>query len=66
VYEPNGVQIQLLSGVDCPAWLNIVRNNADVIWGQMVQAMEAARRQGVYPGVTRDIRRQFKMEGPDW
>jgi S1-C subfamily serine protease len=66
VYEPNGVQIQLSSGVDCPAWLNIVRNNADVIRGQMVQAMEAARRQGVYPGVTRDIRRQFKMEGPDW
>lgn len=66
IYEPNGLQIQLSNGVDCQYWLSTLQTNSALIRTEMTRAMEAARRQGVYPGVTRDIRRQFKMEGPGW
>jgi hypothetical protein len=66
LYEPNGVQIQLSSGVDCEQWLGAVQNNAGIVRDEMARASEAARRQGVYPGVMRDIRREYKMEGPGW
>jgi hypothetical protein len=66
VYEANGVQIQLSSGTDCEGWFAIVRTNAEQIRTVMSQAAEAARRQGVYPGVMRDIRRRFRMEWPGW
>ena len=66
VYEPNGLQIQLSSGVDCEYWLSMLQNNANLVRNDMTRASEAARRQGVYPGVMRDIRRQYKMEGPGW
>jgi S1-C subfamily serine protease len=66
LYEPNGLQIQLSSGVNCEGWLATLRNNADEIRSEMLRAAEAARRQGVYPGVMRDIRRQYKMEWQGW
>ena len=66
IYEPNGLQIQLSNGMDCQYWLSTLQTNAALIRTEMTRAMEAARRQGVYPGVMRDIRRQFKMEGPGW
>ena len=66
VYEPNGVQIQLSSAIDCEGWLNTMQNNAGLIRSEMSRAAENARRQGVYPGVMRDIRRQHKMEWQGW
>jgi hypothetical protein len=66
IYEPDGVQIQLSSGVNCQGWLDTVRTNATVVRGEMTRAAEAARRHGVYPGVMRDIRRQFRMEWAGW
>jgi S1-C subfamily serine protease len=66
VYETNGLHIQLSNGVDCQYWLSTLQTNAALIRTDMTRAVEAARRQGVYPGVARDIRRQFKMEGPGW
>lgn len=66
LYEANGVQIQLSSGVNCQGWLETVQNNAGVIRTEMSLAAETARRQGVYPGVMRDIRRQHKMEWQGW
>jgi S1-C subfamily serine protease len=66
LYEPRGVQIQLSSAYDCETWLKTLENNSGLVRSEMTQAAEAARRQGVYPGVMRDIRREFKMEGPGW
>ena len=66
LYEPNGLQIQLSSGTNCEGWLGTMQNNAGVIRSEMSRAAEHARRQGVYPGVMRDIRRQHKMEWQGW
>jgi S1-C subfamily serine protease len=66
LYEPDGLQIQLSSGIDCEQWLGTMQNNAGILRGEMARAAETARRQGVYPGVMRDIRRQYRMEGPGW
>ena len=66
VYEPNGLQIQLSSGTNCEGWLTTVRTNAEIVRGEMTRAAEAGRRQGVYPGVMRDIRRQHQMDWSGW
>jgi S1-C subfamily serine protease len=66
LYETNGLQIQLSSGVNCEGWLDTLRHNADVVRHDMARAAEAARRQGVYPGVMRDVRREHKMEWSGW
>ena len=66
LYEPNGLQIQLSSGTNCEGWLGTMQNNAGIIRSEMSRAAENARRQGVYPGVMRDIRRQHKMEWQGW
>jgi S1-C subfamily serine protease len=66
LYEPNGLQIQLSSGTNCEGWLGTMQNNAGLIRTEMLRAAENARRQGVYPGVMRDIRRQHKMEWQGW
>ena len=66
LYEPNGLQIQLSSGTNCEGWLGTMQNNAGIIRSEMSRAAEHARRQGVYPGVMRDIRRQHKMEWQGW
>ena len=66
VYERNGLQIQLSSGTNCEGWLTTLRTNAEIVRGEMTRAVEAGRRQGVYPGVMRDIRRQHNMEWAGW
>jgi hypothetical protein len=53
-------------GYDCDGWLRTIRSDADVIRTNMLNAAEAARRQGVYPGVMRDLRRQHHMEWRGW
>jgi len=66
VYEPNGLHIAATSGYDCQGWLNTLRTNANIVRAEVAKATEAARRQGVYPGVMRDLRRQHRMEWPGW
>ena len=66
LYEPKGVQIQLSSAYDCESWFKMLENNSGLVRNEMTQAAEAARRQGVYPGVMRDIRRQYRMEWGGW
>ena len=46
---------------DCEAWLGELRTAAAAIRTALTDAAEAARRQGVYPGVMRDLRRQYRM-----
>ena len=66
VYEPNGLQIAGTSGYDCMGWLGTLRTRAEVIRAEVAKATEAARRQGVYPGIMRDLRRQHRMEWRGW
>ena len=65
-YEPDGVQLAASSGYDCEAWLARVREEADRVRATVIDANEAARRLGVYPGVMRDIRREHRMEWSGW
>ena len=66
VYEPNGLQLTATSGYDCQAWLTRLRAEADIVRAEVEKATEAARRQGVYPGVMRDLRREHRMEWLGW
>jgi hypothetical protein len=66
VYEPNGVTIALSSGYDCEGWLRQLRTGAESVRTNMLKIGEAARRQGVYPGVMRDMRRQHRLEWAGW
>ena len=66
VYEPGGVGINAASVYNCEEWLRVLRTNAGSIRSELTQAAEAARRQGVYPGAMREIRRQQRMEWPGW
>ncbi len=66
VWEPDGVRISQSGAYDCEDFLRQVRTNADAIRAAMAQAGEAARRQGVYPGVMRDLRRQQRLEWRGW
>jgi len=66
VLEPNGVRVAATSAYNCEAWLGEVRTAAEAIRTALTDAREAARRQGVYPGVMRDLRRQHRMEWAGW
>jgi S1-C subfamily serine protease len=65
-YEPNGVQLTAGSSYDCESWLTRVRAEAESVRKVVVGATEAARRQGVYPGIMRDLRRQYRMDWLGW
>jgi S1-C subfamily serine protease len=65
-FEPNGITLAPSTTYDCEEWLRVVRTNANSMRSEMVKAGEAARRQGVYPGVMRDLRRQHRLEWQGW
>ena len=64
--EPSGITLAPSGIYNCDEWLRTVRTNAEAIRTEMVRAGEAARRQGVYPGMMRDLRRQYHVEWPGW
>jgi len=66
VYEPDGVRIGVAPAYDCEEWLRRVRTGANALRAEIEQAGEVARRQGVYPGVMRDLRRQRRLEWSGW
>jgi hypothetical protein len=66
VLESNGVRIAATSAYDCETWLSELRTHAETIKTALVEAAEAGRRHGVYPGVMRDLRRQHRMEWTGW
>jgi S1-C subfamily serine protease len=64
VYDSRGVRVNLqVSG--CEDWLEQVTRNAERIRDEIRKATETARRNGVYPGVMRDLQRRYKLEW-DW
>ena len=66
VLEPNGVRINGGSEYNCGSWMDTLQQNASVLRGQVAQATEIARRDGVYPGVMRDLRRNYRLEWDGW
>ena len=66
VLEPAGVRMAERTAYDCQTWLDTVRSNANTVKAEVARAAEAARQDGVYPGVLRDLRRQYKMDWPGW
>jgi S1-C subfamily serine protease len=65
-FEPSGITLGQSPAYDCGEFLRVLQNNASDVRARLTTAAEAARRQGVYPGVMRDLRRQHRLEWPGW
>ena len=50
----------------CAQWLSDLNELADGIRSAMKEAAQAARRLDVYPGVRRDLRRQYRLDWRGW
>lgn len=66
IYEPNGITLSSRSGYDCNSFLDTIRNTATQVGAEIEKAGETARHSGVYPGVMRDLRRQYRMDWTGW
>jgi hypothetical protein len=66
VFESNGVRINPTSSLNCQSWLETLQSNAAPIRAAVESAGEAARQNGVYPGVLRDLRRKHRMNWSGW
>ncbi len=65
--EASGVTLaERNSTYDCGSWMNDLKNNAQQIRDAMDKATERARRDGVYPGEIRDLRRRYRLEWGGW
>jgi hypothetical protein len=65
VYQAQGVRLNA-QVYGCDVWLENVTTNAARIRDEMTAATESARRNGVYPGVMRDLLRRHRMEWSGW
>jgi S1-C subfamily serine protease len=66
LYAADGVRMARSDRYDCSSWINDLKTAADQIRVRMNEAAETARRGGVFPGTTRDIRRKYKMDWSGW
>ena len=66
VFETNGVRINEMASLNCQGWLDTLQGSAAPIRAAVETAGEAARQNGVYPGVLRDIRRRHRMNWSGW
>src|SRR5688572_6704254 len=66
VFETNGVRIDPMSSLNCQGWLDTVHSTAAPIRAAVETAGEAARQNGVYPGILRDLRRRYRMNWSGW
>jgi S1-C subfamily serine protease len=66
VFETNGVRINPMSTLNCQSWLETLQSNAAPIRAEVERAGEAARQNGVYPGVLREQRRRHRMNWSGW
>ena len=64
VYENRVPEGRGASG--CAQWLSDLNELADGIRSAMKEAEQAARRLDVYPGVRRDLRRQYRLDWRGW
>ena len=50
----------------CTNFYSDIRSVANAFHRRMLEASDAARRAGLYPGVCRDIRHRYRVDSPDW
>ena len=66
LYTADGVRMARSDRYDCSSWINDLKAAADQIRVRMDEAAETARRGGVFPGTSREIRRKYKMDWSGW
>lgn len=66
LYVPDGVKVAVSNLYDCFGWMDRMKADANQVKAEMDKAAEVARRQGVYPGTLRDIRRKHRMDWSGW
>jgi S1-C subfamily serine protease len=66
IWETDGIRINQSGAYDCEDFLRQIRTSADAVRTALAAAGEAARRQGVYPGVMRDLRREHRLGWRGW
>lgn len=65
-YQRNGVTPAPISAYNCDGFFDSLNRDAGEVRRQLEAAAEAARRAGVFPGVMRDLRRQYRMDWIGW
>jgi S1-C subfamily serine protease len=65
-FQAGGVALGTAAPLNCGSWFDNVRQNAGQIKSELDKASEAARQQGVYPGVMRDLRRRHRLTWTGW
>jgi len=65
-YVANGVRLALSNSYDCFGWFDNVKAAAGQIKDAMDKGAELARRDGVYPGTIREIRRKYRLDWSGW
>jgi S1-C subfamily serine protease len=66
IYDARDLRVTGHSAYDCEGWLAEVRKAAGQIRSEMDRGAEAARQNGVYPGVMRDLRRRYRLDWSGW
>ena len=66
VYVPDGIKVARSNAYDCFAWIADLKSAANQIKTTLDTAAESARRDGVYPGTSRQIRQKYRMEWSGW
>ena len=66
LYAPDGVPVARNDAYDCFGWMNQMKRAADQIKSAMDAGIEAARRDGVYPGAIRGIRNRYRLDWSGW
>ena len=61
IYRTGGISINTTSPYDCGGWLETVRTHAGTIRTALEQVSDIARRDGIYPGVLRELRGKFRL-----
>jgi S1-C subfamily serine protease len=66
VFTSGGVRLGSSTTVDCAGWLDAVKTRAEAVRSDVERAAETARQRGVFPGTTRDLRRQYRLQWNGW
>ena len=61
VYGAGGIRINATSAYDCGGWLETLHGHAQTLRQTVETADDVARRSGVYPGVMRQLRQQYRL-----
>ena len=61
VFARDGIAINPLSAYDCGTFLKTLSSHASTLRQQVEEAIEQARRSGVFAGTVRSLRRRYRL-----